>query len=184
MYTVPINSEIHTGRSKEAALKGVIVREAQSNDSALLWEFLAIAAHEPSARAAQDVPVIAAILEGWKRPGDFGCIGELDGTAIGAAWARQYEPKDKPPVYAGPDVPEITIGVRPEVRAQGVGARLLRWLEQAARDRGCHGLCLIVRDQNPALGLYERTGYRRIPGSEFQNRIGGLSIGMLLAFSC
>ena len=59
----------------------IIVREAQSNDRNLLWEFLAIAAHEPSAAAAQDVPVLVPLVEGWKRPGDFGCIAEVDGTA-------------------------------------------------------------------------------------------------------
>ena len=175
--------EIYTDRPKEAELNDVILREAQSNDCTLLWEFLAIAAYEPSARAAQDVPVISVLLDGWKRPGDFGCIAELDGTAIGAAWARQFELDDKPAVYAGPEIPEITIGVRPEVHARGVGARLLHWLEQAARDRGCHGLCLFVRDTNPAIRLYERVGYRRISGSEVQNRMGGISVGMLLTFS-
>ncbi len=175
--------ELCAGRPKESALIDIIVREAQSDDRTLLWEFLAIAAYEPSARAVQDVPVIATLLEGWKRPGDFGCIADLDGTAIGAAWARQFEPKDKPAVYAGPDVPEITVGVHPEVRARGIGARLLGWLEQAAHDRGCHGLCLFVRDKNPAIRLYERVGYRRISGSEVQNRIGGISVGMLLTFS-
>jgi len=176
--------ELCADRPKESVLIDIIVREAQSDDRTLLWEFLAIAAYEPSARAAQDEPLIATLLEGWKRPGDFGCIAELDGTAIGAAWARQFESKDKPAVYAGPDVPEIMVGVHPEVRARGIGALLLGWLEQAARGRGCHGLCLIVRDTNPALRLYERTGYRRVPGSEFRNRTGGLSVGMLLTFSC
>ena len=111
--------EIYTDRPKEAELNDVILREAQSNDWTPLWEFLAIAAYEPSARAAQDVPVISVLLDGWKRPGDFGCIAELDGTAIGAAWARQFELDDKPAVYAGPEIPEITIGVRPEVHARG-----------------------------------------------------------------
>ena len=161
----------------------VFVREAQSDDSSLLWDFLAYVSYEANAQAAQRVPVIAAYLKGWGMPGDFGCVAELDGTAVGAAWARQFEPKDKSAIYAGQDVPEIVIAVRPEVRSQGIGTCLLDWLEQAARERGCHGLCLTVRDMNPVVGLYERLGYQRVPNSEYRNRIGGLSFGMLLRFT-
>ncbi len=161
----------------------VIVRDALSDDLTLLWEFLAFAGHEPNAKAAQSVPLIAAYLEGWKRPGDFGCLAELDGTVIGAAWARQFEPENIPAIYAGPDIPEIAIGVRPEMRAQGIGTRLLRRLEEAARDQGCQGLCLTVRDTSPAFRLYERMGYERVAASDIRNRTGGYSFGMLLKFT-
>ena len=69
------------------------------------------------------------------------------------------------------------------MHAQGIGTRLLDWLEQAARERGCHGLCLIIRDTNPAVSLYERVGYQRVPDSEFRNRTGVYSFGMLLPFT-
>ena len=42
------------------------------------------------------------------------------------------------------------------------------------------GLCLSVRSENPARGLYERLGFRDIPGSAATNRAGGMSIGMAL----
>jgi hypothetical protein len=40
--------------------------------------------------------------------------------------------------------------------------------------------CLNVRDTSPALRLYERAGFRRMPGSEVRNRCGGLLLGMVL----
>jgi hypothetical protein len=49
---------------------------------------------------------------------------------------------------------------------------------EAAR-RGL-GLCLSVRSENPARRLYERLGFRDIPGSAATNRVGGMSIGMAL----
>jgi hypothetical protein len=35
-----------------------------------------------------------------------------------------------------------------------------------------------VRSENPARRLYERLGFRDIPGSAVTNRTGGISIGM------
>ncbi|HEY3908461.1 MAG TPA: hypothetical protein VGM07_01065 [Stellaceae bacterium] len=49
---------------------------------------------------------------------------------------------------------------------------------EAARRR--HGLELGVRSENPARRLYERLGFRDIPGSAVTNRTGGASIGMAL----
>ena len=49
-----------------------------------------------------------------------------------------------------------------------------------AKEKGLDGLCLNVRDSNPAIRLYQRAGYRLITGAEVPNRVGGLSFGMLL----
>ena len=60
----------------------------------------------------------------------------------------------------------------------GIGGRVHKGLPEAAR-RGL-GLCLSVRSENPARRLYERLGFRDIPGSAATNRAGGMSIGMAL----
>ena len=72
---------------RETAIRS---RPATQDDLALLWDFLAIAAYEPDIDAAKAVPFVAAHLAGWRWPEDFGFIAELDGVAIGAAWARQF----------------------------------------------------------------------------------------------
>ena len=69
----------------------------------------------------------------------------------GSAWARLY-----------------SIAVDPARRGQGLGRRLLADAEARAREAGCRGLRLEVRQDNAeALRLYESAGYRReaaLPG--------------------
>jgi len=62
---------------------------------------------------------------------------------------------------------------------KGIGEALLGELILEAERRGV-GLCLNVRDSNPAIRLYERVGFWRVPGTEVKNRTGGLSFGMQL----
>jgi ribosomal protein S18 acetylase RimI-like enzyme len=71
----------------------------------------------------------------------------------------------------------VSIGVKPHARGQGVGEKLMRALIGEAACRGL-GLCLSGRSENPARRLYERLGFRDIPGSAVTNRAGGMSIGM------
>ena len=158
---------------------GIRIRRATAGDLAVLWNFLAIAAYEPDVDAAKAVPFVAAHLAGWQRPADFGFVAEQDGAAIGAAWARQFSPDEEPAFYADERTPEVTIGVKPHIRGQGVGGMLLGSLVAEARRRGI-GLCLNVRHDNPARRLYERVGFRLVPGPGVPNRVGGTSFGMLL----
>jgi ribosomal protein S18 acetylase RimI-like enzyme len=158
------------------------MRAATQDDLGLLWEFLAIAAYEPDVDAAKAVPFVAAHLAGWRRAEDFGFIAEREGAAIGAAWARQFSPDEQSPFYVDERTPEITIGVRPHSRGQGVGRMLLDALIAEATQRGV-GLCLNVRHDNPARRLYERIGFRLVPGSGVPNRVGGTSLGMIWAAS-
>ena len=89
---------------------GIRSRPATQDDLTILWDFLAIAAHEPDADAAKAVPFVAAHLAGWQRPEDFGFIAERDGVAIGAAWARQFVPDEQPAFFVDERTPEVTIG--------------------------------------------------------------------------
>jgi ribosomal protein S18 acetylase RimI-like enzyme len=154
------------------------IRDATQDDLGLLWEFLAIAAYEPDVDAAKAVPFVAAHLAGWRRAEDFGFIAEREGMAIGAAWARQFSAEEEPAFYVDERTPEITIGVKPHSRGQGVGRMLLAALTDEAARRGV-GLCLNVRHDNPARRLYERIGFRLVPGSGVPNRVGGTSLGMI-----
>ena len=160
-----------------ATERGIRSRQATQDDLTILWDFLAIAAYEPDADAAKAVPFVAAHLAGWQRPEDFGFIAERDGAAIGAAWARQFTPDEQPAFFVDERTPEVTIGVKPYVRGQGVGGMLLHAVCAEAARRGV-GLCLNVRHDNPARRLYERVGFRLVPGSGVPNRVGGTSFGM------
>ena len=154
------------------------IRPATPDDLEVLWVFLAIAAYEPNVEVAKAVPFVAAHLSGWQQSEDFGFIVERAGVALGAAWARQFSPDEESPFYVDARTPEITIGVQPHVRGQGVGGMLLDALIAEADRRGV-GLCLNVRHDNPARRLYERIGFRLMPGSGVPNRVGGRSFGMI-----
>jgi ribosomal protein S18 acetylase RimI-like enzyme len=159
---------------------GVRSRPATQDDLTILWDFLAIAAYEPDVHAAKAVPFVAFHLAGWQRSEDFGFIAERDGTAIGAAWARQFARDEQPAFFVDGRTPEITVGVKPHIRGRGVGRMLLHALIGEAARRGI-GLCLNVRHDNPARRLYERVGFRLVRGSGVPNRVGGTSFGMLWA---
>ena len=132
------------------------IRSATQDDLGILWDFLAIAAHEADVTAARAVPFVAAYLAGWQRSEDFGFIAERDAEAIGAAWAREFSPDEQPVFFVDDRTREVTIGVSGAARGQGVGASLLSALiAEAARRRV--GLCLNVR--HAALGtLTRKTG--------------------------
>jgi ribosomal protein S18 acetylase RimI-like enzyme len=161
-------------------MNGILIRSATRDDLAILWDFLAIAAYEADVTAAKAVPFVAAHLAGWQRSEDFGFIAARDAEAIGAVWARQSSPGEQPAFYVDDRTPEVTIGVSEAARGKGVGGRLLGALVADAARRGV-GLCLNVRHDNPARRLYERIGYRLVPGSAVPNRVGGTSFGMIWA---
>ena len=157
----------------------LVIRPAVQEDLEVLWDFLAVAAYEPDAEAAKAVPRVAKYLVGWQRPGDFVFIAEQNGEIIGAAWARRFAAEDLKVPYREQESPKVSVGVKPNARGQGVGGKLMRALIGEAARRGL-GLDLSVRSENPARRLYQRLGFRDIPGSAVTNRAGGVSIGMAL----
>jgi ribosomal protein S18 acetylase RimI-like enzyme len=156
-----------------------MIRLAVQDDLEVLWDFLAMAAYEPDAEAAKAVPSVAKYLVGWQRPGDFGFIADQNGEMMGAVWARLFSTGELRFPYGDEKAPKVSIGVKLNARGQGIGEKLMRALIGEAARRGL-GLCLSVRSENPARRLYERLGFRDIPGSAVTNRAGGMSIGMEL----
>ena len=157
----------------------LVMRPAVQDDLDVLWDFLAMAAYEPDAAAAKALPGVAKYLAGWQRPEDFGFVAEQNGEIVGAAWARCFSAEELNFPYGDEETPKVSIGVKPNARGQGVGEKLMRALIGEAARRGL-GLNLSVRSENPARRLYERLGFRDIPGCAVTNRAGGLSIGMAL----
>src|SRR5437899_4119649 len=99
----------------------LVIRPAVQDDLEVLWDFLAMAAYEPDTEAAKAAPPVAKYLVGWQRPGDFGFVAEQNGEIIGAAWARRFSADELRFPYGDGGTPKGSIGVKPNVRGQGVG---------------------------------------------------------------
>ena len=113
-------------------------------------------------------PALARYVEGWGRPGDAAVVA-LDpdsGERVGAAWYRLMPPEDPGYGFVDSTTPEVSIAVIPERRGTGVGKALLRAMMNTARSDGFAALSLAVEEDNPAISLYERAGFRKLFSTE------------------
>jgi ribosomal protein S18 acetylase RimI-like enzyme len=160
-------------------------RRLTNTDEPLVWRML-----YEAARVAEDGRLshetirldryLAKYAKTWGRSGDLGVAAfeRCSGEPVGCTWLRLLIGADRSDGYIDDHTPELAIGVVPAHRGQGVGTELLRRLVEAARTR-VPAVTLTVRDGSPAIRLYERFGFRRMPG-ELLNRVGGRSVKMVL----
>ncbi len=95
----------------------------------------------------------ADFLDWLHRPLAIACLARIDGEAAGFALA----------LAAGSDAELLTIGVRPDLRGAGLGARLLERLMADARARGLDRMVLdVARDNQAARRLYATRGFAEI----------------------
>jgi GNAT superfamily N-acetyltransferase len=82
-------------------------------------------------------------------------VAKIDGEPVGCAGLQPLEPR----------IAEVRrLYVRPAHRGHGISRRLLAALEELAREWGVVTLRLETGDLQPeSIGLYQSTGYRRIP---------------------
>lgn len=146
----------------------MIVRAATAADLPFLRDMnYEAATWRPGTRPAPETvladPDVARYLSGWGRPGDAGVIGEDEGSPVGAAWLRLFPADDPAYGFVAADVPELSLAVVAEARGRGIGTRLLDALVETARAAGHRAVSLSVEPDNPALRLYERAGFSRVP---------------------
>ena len=162
-----------------------IVRTAERTDEPFLWHALYAAAHmEGTGQTIEDAkaaPEIARYLRGWGRESDLGCIAvsAQTGDPVAAAWVRRFDEADPGFGFVDAETPELVVATMSAVRGRGVGEMVLRDLLSRCRT-SFPGVSLSVRQENPAVRLYERLGFRKVTSSEQRNRVGSVSITMLL----
>ena len=146
------------------------LRRATPDDVDFLWAML----YEASYAAENGVPDVAALrrhaelaryVEGWDGRSDPGIVVVDDDTRepVGAAWLRLLTAETKGYGYVDDATPELAIAVSPGHRGRGLGGRMLRELLDAAR-ASFDAVSLSVRADNPAVRLYERSGFRTVGG--------------------
>ncbi|MDJ0637728.1 MAG: GNAT family N-acetyltransferase [Paracoccaceae bacterium] len=110
---------------------------------------------------AEPVANMMANLDRFVPPAGRAYVAELDERLVGMAFLKPLN---------GEEMELKRLYVRPETRGTGLGRRLLRHTEKAARELGTTTLLLdTIRPLKPAISLYEVEGYRFIdayPGSE------------------
>ncbi len=160
------------------------LRTVEPHESTLIFTFLTIAARmaepdEPIQKALSDSELIK-YWKDWGRPGDCGIVAESE-FPISCAWVRVIPREAAAYGFVAEGIPELGIGTIAAARGQGVGTAVLERLLDECRRR-YPGVCLRVRKTNPAIRLYERLGFKLVPGSQEINRVGTESIVMLVRF--
>jgi GNAT superfamily N-acetyltransferase len=141
------------------------IRRAERADASFLVEMVCEAAnwHPDRIRPKVDIMADATVMRyarGWKRPADDGVVAVDDsGEAIGACWYRVLPTNEPGYGFVASGVPELTLGVRPPWRAQGVGRALLEAACDLARAAGHQRISLSVERANFAERLYRSEGF-------------------------
>ncbi|MEX0678407.1 MAG: GNAT family N-acetyltransferase [Pirellulales bacterium] len=144
------------------------IRPLSRADEGLLWEAVYHAIYvpvgeSPPPRSIIDDPAVARYVTGWGRHGDLGFAAQLApaGKPLGACWLRLWSDDQRGYGYVDDNTPELSLAVWPGHRAQGTGTRLLAaTLDRAGREFSA--VSLSASAINPAVRLYERTGFHRV----------------------
>ena len=136
------------------------IREMDKPDYHMLEEFIYWAIFVPpnSELPNRNIiynPDVFIYIENFGQDTDCGVVAEVEGKAIGMAWARII------PAYGHVDyeTPELAISVLPEYRNQGVGLKLMERLLELLTKHGYKQTSLAVQKDNPAVNFYLRLGY-------------------------
>ncbi len=147
------------------------IRAVEADDIPILQEMLYEAATWRGGDAVPDVvlanPHIDRYLSAWGRPGDTALIAmDEDGLSIGAAWYRYFAEGEPGYGFVDETTPELSVAVVPAFRGRGVGTALMSALLEVAERDGVTALSLSVEQDNPAVKLYERVGFRTVSSDQ------------------
>ncbi len=136
-----------------------MIRRGGSHDVRFLRDLLR---HAYYWRARDTEFPITRYVNAWGRRGDRALIAIDEFHAVGAAWYRLYSEQEPGFGFVDEETPELSIAVVPSRRGRGIGEELLRGLLERARAAGFPAISLGVEQENAAIRLYERFGFRPV----------------------
>ena len=107
--------------------------------------------------------------------GDIGVYAFVDNKVAGGAWVRMLLNGFG---HVDTKTPELAFAVLPEYRNQGIGTKIMEQLMKEVV-KSYPQISLSVRENNPAIHLYERLGFTKVEGSEETNTAGFISFKMI-----
>ena len=148
-----------------------MIRKITGHDLPAIEDLLQVGLREQEVHAAACVPPedhgfyeeeIAEHRAGLRsEPASWWVATQQDGTVVGCLWLQSLiDP-------LGPYRSVREIIVRPELRGEGFGTRLLATSEAAARESEAVMMLISAFRSNPALRLYRRVGFTDFP-AEFK----------------
>ena len=133
-----------------------------------LWHFLHVALWDPPPAGLRPLeilqsPHVRIYAEDWGRASDVGVIARLESEAdpIGACWMRCC-PDGQGLAYVDEHTPQLGIALLPPFQRRGYGKPMMMAALQVAREHGYQQVSLTVHPANPAIGLYESCGFRKM----------------------
>ena len=149
----------------------------RSSEQFIVKDLLLYAARlDTTTETVEDHPYLEQYIRNYGNyNGDMGVYALVDNTVVGGAWVRMLANG-----FGHVDVhtPELAFAVLPEYRNQGVGTKILTQLLTEV-SKLYSQVSLAVREDNPAIKLYERFGFEKVEGSEMENVPESLSFKML-----
>lgn len=142
------------------------IRKARSQDIPFLREMLYEAIFVPEDEVKPPFSIIDnteifKYLAGWMKETDTGFIAEIDGQAVGAAWARLFENAAVGGYgFINSNTPELCLAIHKKYRDKGIGTALMRDLMAELKTKGYSSLSLSVDKLNRAADLYKKLGFR------------------------
>ncbi len=166
-------------------MKDYHIRALTNADESILWTMLMYAAQESSIETVRSHPDLFKYVKNWGKSDDLGFVAIDNNLSnesyIGAAWLRLFSSENRGFGYIDDGIPELAIAVLPAYRGQGIGTKLLRQIIDVAGDF-YPAISLSVRDNNPAIDLYQRLGFIKVENRELVNRTGGVSLNMIYRY--
>ncbi|KAJ3335752.1 hypothetical protein HDU91_002040 [Kappamyces sp. JEL0680] len=171
------------GHAAEAAsvvqpLLSPTTRPVLPHESHLIFSFLFLASRmredQRPIQVALVNPALTPYWRDWGRPNDVGVVAMDGDLPISCAWVRSglklYSDISFPDGFV-----ELAIGTVSRYRGRGIGRTVLLALLDQLRQSRVPGVYLNVRDDNPAVRLYQSIGFKKIAHSRFTNIAGSPS---------
>lgn len=144
------------------------VREIKEEEYILLEDFLYKAIFVPEGtpappRSVVSLPELRVYVDGFgSRKDDTGMVAEVDGSVVGAIWARVMNDYG----HIDGETPSLAVSLYKEYRGHGIGAALLRAMLDLLKRKGYGRVSLSVQKANYELKMYEKAGFEVVDENE------------------